>query len=149
MPYFVAVLARVDGRWAPKDLDLEELSDLAGVDEVADTVRDVADGGAPALLLLEREDDWFSVVRVDDDDTRLVVSDAAAATSSPYAEALGLDPDGDPSAAPAGDVDLLEDLGVPADRLVALCGGDAPTPADALIEIARVAGFEDVLDAMR
>ena len=154
MPYFLAVLAREGDAWSPRELDLDDVGDCEDPEALADTLRDVAGGAAPALLLLEREDEWFGLVRVDgDEDARVFVSDAAAAAGSPYAPALGLEPaadDADDTAGrPAGDADLLTDLGTPEARLVGLCVEEVPDPAEALMTVARSAGFDEVLDAMR
>jgi putative tRNA adenosine deaminase-associated protein len=154
MPYFLAVVAREGEAWSARQLDLDDVGDCEDPDALADVVREVAPGTAPALLLVEREDEWFGLVRVDgDEDARVFVSDAAAAAGSPYGPALGLEPpadDADPAPGrPAGDADLLTDLGTPEARLVALCLEDVPEPAEALLAVARAAGFEEVLDSMR
>jgi putative tRNA adenosine deaminase-associated protein len=156
MPYFLAVVARSGDRWTitDEDLDTEDVSACSAVDELADTLRAPVDDADVVLMVLEREDDWFALVRADPDASALVfVSDAAAARSSPYADALGLAPvtedDEDAPPAPAGDLELLSDLGTDEATLLKLCGEDARTPADALAEVARRAGFEELLDALR
>lgn len=68
------------------------------------------------LVLIEQEDAWFGVVRIDgEDDPRIYVSDAAAAARSSYgeilltAELLGRDPDADEPDLDALDLDGTED----------------------------------------
>lgn len=68
------------------------------------------------LVLIEQEDAWFGVVRVDgEDDPRIYVSDAAAAARSSYgeilltAELLGRDPDDLDTDLDALDLDGTED----------------------------------------
>lgn len=68
------------------------------------------------LVLIEQEDAWFGVVRIDgEDDPRIYVSDAAAASRSSYgeilltAELLGRDPDTDEPDLDALDLDGTED----------------------------------------
>ena len=87
MSYFTAVLAR-DGRaWTAHDVDVEAVDDLGSL---AAELRDVVeDDDAPVLLLVEREDAWWGVVRVDgEDDPRVFVSDARGAAASPFAAIL-------------------------------------------------------------
>lgn len=96
MSYFTAVIARRGADWRAVDVALEDAESL---DEVAQMMRGASRGG-PVLAVLEREDQWFALVRVDgdDDDARSFVSDLAATERSRYAEVL----------APVGDVDLAE-----------------------------------------
>jgi putative tRNA adenosine deaminase-associated protein len=154
MPYFSAVLACRGSRWEPRDVDLDELADLG---ELADRLRMIAsDSDEPVILVLEHEDDWFALVRVDgEEDPRVFVSDVRSAARSPYAETLGLGPDSseeeepDPAEGPGGDVDLFADLGTSPEDLEKLClEGELPT-GDALAALAESAGFADELDAMR
>ena len=95
MSYFSAVICRSGSGWRALDVDLEDLESL---DEVGDHLRAVANGG-PVLAVLEREDEWFALIRVDDDDEpRVFVSDLDATQRGHYAEML----------APVGDVELEE-----------------------------------------
>ncbi len=95
MSYFSAVICRNGSGWRALDVDLEDLESL---DEVGDHLRAVANGG-PVLAVLEREDEWFALIRVDDDnEPRVFVSDLDATQRSHYAEML----------APVGDVELEE-----------------------------------------
>lgn len=205
--YFTAVLARDGAGWQACDVEAEETDDLG---ELADRLRGAAVDDGTVLLLLEREDSWFAIVRVDgDDDPRVFVSDLESALASPYAEALGLEEleavgalaadldgprpvvsssagpsagagfeedvediseelddgeeglaegsgredgeDGEGTAASpaAGDLDLLADLGVSPEQLLALTGDDAPTTGEAVGVIAEAAGFADLVDALR
>jgi putative tRNA adenosine deaminase-associated protein len=109
--YFSAVICRNGSGWRALDVDLEDLESL---DEVGDHLRAVANGG-PVLAVLEREDEWFALIRVDDDnEPRVFVSDLDATQRSHYAEML----------APVGDVELEEyaDLRNPS--------GSTSTPSD-------------------
>jgi putative tRNA adenosine deaminase-associated protein len=97
--YFTAVIARHARGWRVLDVDLDEAEDL---DDLADLVRGASPGPGPAVAVIEREDAWFALVRVDDEsDPRVFVSDLAAGLASRYAEVL----------AAAADVDVPEDLG--------------------------------------
>lgn len=96
VPYFTAVIARAGAGWRTVDVDLEDAESL---DELAEMLRGARRGG-PVLAVLEREDDWFALVRVDgdDDEARSFVSDLAATERSQYADVLS----------PVGDVELAE-----------------------------------------
>jgi putative tRNA adenosine deaminase-associated protein len=149
VPYFTAVLSR-DGRaWTFHDLDVDSQSSLTGL--TAD-LRGVADDDQPVLLLVEREDAWWAVVRVDgDDDPRVFVSDIAGAVASPYAELLAVADEEDEDLAPGvcgGDLDLLSDLGTSPESLREMCD-DQLLPMDALAAVAEAGGFAEQLDSLR
>jgi putative tRNA adenosine deaminase-associated protein len=154
--YFTAVVAREGRKWAAHDVDVEAVDGLA---DLAVELRDtVTDDDAPVLLLVEREDAWWGVVRVDgEDDPRVFVSDAAGAAASPYASILDVavevpqDDDDDVAAvqaACAGDFDVLDDLGVSPEQLQDMCDEEL-LPMDALAVVAEGAGFAEVLDSLR
>jgi putative tRNA adenosine deaminase-associated protein len=155
--YFAAALVRVDGDWSARELDLSEVNDL---EELADAMRDL-DGGGPALLLLEQDDEWLGVVRVDgDDDPRVFLSDRLAVEVSEVAAILWdeepaapVESDEEegirPVAEPVGDAGLLADLGTPADTLLALCAEEGMLPGDVLTAVGERAGFLEVLDELR
>ena len=148
MSYFTAVLAREGRLWTVHDLDVDAEADLA---ELTVDLRAVAEADEPVLLLVEREDAWWAVVRVDgDEDPRVFVSDLAGAAASPYADLLALveDDDEEPEPGCGGDLDVLADLGTPPDTLQEMCD-DEVLPMDALATVAEAAGFAEVLDALR
>lgn len=146
MAYFTAVLARDGDTWRAHDVDVSQAEDLS---DLADRLRIVGDDEEPVVLLLEREDAWFAVVRVDgEEDPRVFVSDAEAALASPFADALGLDPDAGYDGA-TGDADVFADLGTGPTELEELTGDDGPLPSDALTVLAEGAGFAELLDALR
>jgi putative tRNA adenosine deaminase-associated protein len=147
--YFTAVLAR-DGRaWTFHDLDVDSQSSLT---ELTADLRGVAEDDQPVLLLVEREDAWWAVVRVDgDDDPRVFVSDIAGAVASPYAELLAVADEEDEDLAPGvcgGDLDLLSDLGMSPESLREMCD-DQLLPMDALAAVAEAGGFAEQLDSLR
>ncbi|MGH8867034.1 MAG: tRNA adenosine deaminase-associated protein [Actinomycetes bacterium] len=155
MTYFAALLARHGEDWKGQEVDLDEVADL---DTLADLLVDASDQEQPVLLLLEQEDEWFAVVRVDGDDAdaRVFVSDVRAAATSALgpvllAHVIG-DLAGDESAEPpvstGPDVELLADLGLADDGLLELCA-DGLLPADALSAVADRAGCLDALERLR
>ena len=90
MSYFTAVLAREGKGWSVHDVEVDSASDL---DELTSELRGLVDDDEPVLLLVEREDAWWAVVRVDgDEDPRVFVSDVGGAAHSPYAGFLEREP---------------------------------------------------------
>ncbi|MGA4545811.1 hypothetical protein ACPA54_38075 [Uniformispora flossi] len=146
---------RTEQTWEAREVDLDDVEDLDGI---ADLARASSVDEEPVLVLVEQEDTWFAVVRVDgEEDPRIYVSDAAAVGRSAYgdtlltADVLGHDPDDDeeaPPSGPAGDESVLADLGVTADELAEL-GGGGRLPADALVVIAERLGCADELETVR
>ena len=159
MPYFAAALARTAAGWTGEEVDLDEYDDLEGL---ADHLRDlVEDGAGPALLLLEQDDEYVGVVRVDGGaalvEPRLFLSDRRAVLADGVAAKLW-DDDGDaddddegtrPVAEPVGDATLLTDLGTSAQDLVALCAEEGLLPADVHTALCERAGCLEVLEGLR
>ncbi|OAH15008.1 tRNA adenosine deaminase-associated protein [Streptomyces jeddahensis] len=97
--YFAALLARTEDGWEASDTELDDVETLS---DLTDLARDASVDEDTVLVLIEQEDAWFGVVRVDgEEDPRIYVSDAAAAARSSYGEILltdellGRDPDAD------------------------------------------------------
>lgn len=119
MAYFAAVLTRSADRWEARDVDLDDIEDVAGLlDVMRETSEDEDVEPESAVLLLEQEDLWFAVVRTDvDEDPRVFVSDFTAASRSGYADLLfaaGLvpvGPDGRRLTGPDADLDEIAGLG--------------------------------------
>ncbi|PRY16092.1 hypothetical protein [Kineococcus rhizosphaerae] len=178
MAYFTAVLSPDgsgdDREWRSVEIDLE----AGSPDELGDALRGAVDDDSPVLAVLEREDEWFALVRTDGPiDVKVFVSDAVAAADSAYAPLFAElptagenaraddaeDSDDDPEeesdeeARPdpavaedvwAGDPELLTDLGCPAEVLLRL-SGSGTDPAAATVEIGELLGFADVLESLR
>ncbi|GLY81518.1 tRNA adenosine deaminase-associated protein [Actinoallomurus iriomotensis] len=150
MPYFSVAFARSDAGWIGTETDLTE---VAGLDDITDIMRETAveTAGDTVLLLVEEEDEWFAVVRLDDgEDPRVFLSDPRAALGSDLArmlhEQIG-DVDEVPTDDPVGDAGLLSDLGTAPDKLTEL--GERTLPGDALSAIAERAGFAEEYDRLR
>jgi putative tRNA adenosine deaminase-associated protein len=171
--YFSVVLSRTGDGWDTNDIELDEVESLA---DLADAMREVSgdeEPEGPCLLLLEQEDMWFAVVRVDgDDDPRVFVSDRSAIEHSAYAEMLleGVTARDEPVTAvdsdveeedeeesdeaelddgPVGDLDILADQGTDAAALLELCSGDGVLPSEALTLLAERAGAAGALETVR
>jgi putative tRNA adenosine deaminase-associated protein len=150
--YFTAVLARDGRKWFAHDVDVESFADL---EELADEMRALATDEEPVLFLVEREDAWWGVVRVDgEEDPRVFVSDAAGVVASRFSAILAPETDEAEEAALvragacAGDFDVLDDLGTSSDTMQQMCEEEM-LPMDALAAIAEPAGFAEVLDSLR
>lgn len=111
--YFAALLARTEDGWEASDTELDDVETLSDLAELA---REASPEDDTVLVLIEQEDAWFGVVRIDgEDDPRIYISDAAAAARSSYgeilltAELLGRDPDADDPDLDALDLDGTED----------------------------------------
>jgi putative tRNA adenosine deaminase-associated protein len=150
VPYFSVAFARSDTGWIGTETDLAE---VAGVDDITDIMRETAveTAGDTVVLLIEEEDEWFAVVRLDDgDDPRVFLSDPRATQTSDLArmlhEQIG-EIDETPTDDPVGDAALLEDLGIDPARLTML--GERTFPGDALSVIAEQAGFAEDYDRLR
>jgi putative tRNA adenosine deaminase-associated protein len=148
VPYFSAAFARTDAGWIGTEVDLGE---VAGLDDVADIMREAAveTSADTVILLLEQEDEWFAVLRLDDgEDPRIFLSDSRARLFGELAamlhEQVGGAKDSDK---PAGDAGLLTDFGTGPDRLTAL--GERALPGEALSAVAERAGFAEEYERLR
>ena len=164
MAYFTAVVARSGSSWRARDVEVDEHDEL---EDLADSLRAAGTGG-PVLAVIEHEDEWFALVRVDgeDDEPTVFVSDLPAVTRSRYGALLapaaepGTDADDADETDPpvpavrsdttwAGEADLLDDLGVSGSTLRKLVADLGDDPAAALAEIGEQAGFADLLENLR
>lgn len=144
---FALAAYREEGVWRVAELTPDHAVD---VDTLASALRRFpGDGGAVGLVAVE--EDFFLVVRVAGQQTRLVLSDITAASewelAADVAEHLGLPIDqDDDEPEPAGDLDLLTDLGLPASTLAEILDDDELYPDEMLSDIARALGFGELFD---
>jgi putative tRNA adenosine deaminase-associated protein len=132
--YFTAVLARHGRGWRVLDLDVDDAEDL---DELAELVRNALPGAGPGLAIIEREDSWFALVRVDDDgEPRPFVSDLRESLRSRYAVVLES----------AADIDIPADLDGLADVPVDDDEADDDVAVDGLTSAATDSGDESADD---
>lgn len=135
-----------DGRWQVEELAHALLVDL---DDLAAALRRFPAGGG-ALGLVSDGEDYFVVMRVTGTRERLLLSDVTAAEEWPFARSvvdrLGLpDPEDDDDPAPAGDLELLADLGLSAVDLALVLDEDL-YPDEALARMAEALGFGDLYE---
>lgn len=150
--YFAALLARTEDGWEASDTELDDVETLT---DLADLAREATADEETVLVLIEQEDAWFGVVRVDgEDDPRVYVSDASAAARSSYGEILltdellGRDPDDELADLDALDLDGTEDgesedenADSDEDAVGASAAGLGQTPAGPVGEAGLLADF--------
>lgn len=161
MTYFAAVLAKAGGRWCGEEISLEDCESLTDIAAAALEIQ-----GDPKLVLIEQDDEYAAIVRVDGDDAddpRAFLTDGHAADNYPLgtmiAESLAEIGDGDlvddedaPPAhdsAPFGDADIVEDLGTAAAELLAICAHERTLPIEVLVAVCEKAGCADAFDDLR
>src|SRR6185503_21191860 len=131
---------------------LQELAHdvLVGIDTLSHALRRFpGDGGALGMIAID--EDFFLVVRVAGATTRVLLSDITAADEWELAASavdhLGLPPPEDDDAqVPAGDLDLLGDLGMPAMDMGVLLDDFDLYPDEMLSDVARRLGFGELFD---
>lgn len=162
MSYFAAAFALAEDGWAAQEVDLDDVRDL---EVLAEQLREMSgDGPGPALLLLEEDDEYVAVLRVDGggsglDEPRVFLSDRRAVQASDVARMLWEEPPATadeaedegtrPVAEPVGDTGVLADLGTSPDELVELCAEEGLLPADVLTMLCERAGLADELEELR
>ena len=138
---------REEGVWQVQEMVTDHLVD---VDALAHALRRFpGDGGAVGMVAID--EDFFLIVRVAGASTRVLLSDITAADEWEMAgsavDFLHLPmPEDDDEPVPAGDLDLLGDLGLHAMDLAILLDDDDLYPDDALSDIARSLGFGEQFD---
>jgi putative tRNA adenosine deaminase-associated protein len=144
---FALAAFREDGVWTVQELTRHHLAD---VETLGDALRRLP-GDFGAVGLVAMDEDFFLVVRVAGPRTRVLLSDITAADEWDLAASavdfLGLpQPDEDDEQVPAGDLELLADLGMhPMDLGVLLDDFDL-YPDEMLSDIARQLGFGALFD---
>jgi len=160
MSAFASVLARRGEKWIATEVSL---ADCESIGDIADVARD--HDGDVRLVLVEEDDEYAALVRVDDedDDPRAFLSDGHAADRYPLAAVIAedlteigedeLDDDEDAppahDSAPFGDAGIVEDLGTPATDLLAMCAHEGTLPIDVLAAVCEKAGAGEVFDDLR
>jgi putative tRNA adenosine deaminase-associated protein len=144
---FALAAYREDGAWTVQELAhdvIEEIDTLA-----AALRRFPGDGGAVGLVAVD--EDFFVIVRVAGPTTRVLLSDITAADewelASSAVEFLGLPmPEDEDDQVPAGDLDLLGDLGMHAMDMGVLLDDFDLYPDEMLSDVARRLGFGKLFD---
>ena len=144
---FAVAAYREEGEWQVEELVHEVLGD---VPTLAGALRRFpGDGGALGMVAID--EDFFVIVRVAGPTVRVLLSDITAAeewelASSAVAE-LGLpEPEDEDEQAPAGDLDILGDLGMAAMDMGVLLDDFDLYPDEMLSDVARRLGFGPLFD---
>jgi putative tRNA adenosine deaminase-associated protein len=141
---FALLAWREENQWRLIQLPEDAIDDI-GI--VLDALRShQVNGGALAMLAID--DSFFIIVRQIGERMQMMVSDVMAALEYEIAaevlELLDIDsPEEDDADEPAGDLNLLADLGIDAMELQVICDDDELYPDEQLESIARRIGFGD------
>jgi putative tRNA adenosine deaminase-associated protein len=147
---FALAAYREEGTWQVQELARDHLSDI---ETLAHALRRFpGDGGALGMVAID--EDFFLLVRVAGATARILLSDITAADEWELAtsavEFLGLplpEDEDDDEQVPAGDLDLVGDLGMQAMDMAVLLDDLDLYPDEMLSEIARRLGFGELFDA--
>jgi putative tRNA adenosine deaminase-associated protein len=152
---FSAAFVRTPDGWSGAEVDL---GDAEIVDDLGDAVMEALSltGDELALLCVEVEDEWFAIARYrGEEEPRVFLSDVHAVVAGLgelFAEFAGVAPDKESNGLgvrPAGDFELLSDLGVSSEELIELSMEEGVLPADILSVLAERLSFADELDRLR
>jgi putative tRNA adenosine deaminase-associated protein len=144
---FALAAYREEGEWQVEELAHDVLTDI---ETLAHALRRFpGDHGAVGMVAID--EDVFLIVRVAGAQTRVLLSDITAADewelASSAVEFLGLPFDeDDDEPVPAGDLDLLGDLGMSAMDMGVLLDDEELYPDETLSEVARRIGFGTQFD---
>ena len=144
---FALAAFREEGVWQVQDVASPAFT---SIDSLSHALRQVSRDDA-AVGMVAVDEDFFVLVRVSGPSTRVLLSDVTAADEWEIAQSaidfLGLPaPEDDDVEVPAGDLDLLGDLGLHAIDMGALLDDVELYPDEMLSEIARRLGFGEVFD---
>lgn len=144
---FALAAYREEGVWTVQELAHDVIDD---VDTLSHALRRFpGDGGAVGLVAVD--EDFFVIVRVAGATTRVLLSDITAADewelASSVVDFLGLpQPEDEDDQVPAGDLDLLGDLGMHAMDMGVLLDDVDLYPDEMLSDVARRLGFGELFD---
>jgi putative tRNA adenosine deaminase-associated protein len=144
---FALAAFREEGVWQLQDIATPAFD---SIDALSHALRQVS-GEAGAVGMVAVDEDFFLLVRVEGTSTRVLLSDVTAADEWELAQSaidfLGLPPpEDDDVEVPAGDLDLLGDLGLHAVEMGALLDDVELYPDEMLSDIARRLGFGKLFD---
>ena len=144
---FALAVYREEGEWQVVEMAHALLTDVPSLTHALR--RFPGDGGAIGLVAID--EDFFVVVRVAGPSVRILLSDITAADEWELARSavqeLGLpEPEDDDDQVPAGDLDILGDLGMSAMDMAVLLDDFDLYPDEMLSDVARRAGFGPLFD---
>jgi putative tRNA adenosine deaminase-associated protein len=144
---FALVAYREENVWRVEEIGEDRLHDLDSL--TAELRRWPGDFGSLGLVSID--EDFFVLVRVAGQRTRVLLSDVTAATEWPLARSVVEEleipmPDDEDEQLPAGDLAIVEDLGIPAMDMGALLDDYELYPDELLGEVAHKLGFGTLYD---
>ena len=144
---FAVAAFREEGSWTVQELAHDVLEDIERLSHALR--RFPGDGGAVGMIAID--EDFFVIVRVAGPSTRVLLSDITAADewelASSAVDFLGLpQPEDEDDQVPAGDLDLLGDLGMHAMDMGVLLDDVDLYPDEMLSDVARRLGFGKLFD---
>jgi putative tRNA adenosine deaminase-associated protein len=144
---FALAAYREEGVWQVQELVQDTLFDIETLSHALR--RFPGDGGAVGLIAID--EDFFLIVRVAGASTRVLLSDITAADewelASSAIDFLGLPPpEDDDEQLPAGDLGLLDDLGMGAMDMGVLLDDFDLYPDEMLSDVTRRLGFGKLFD---
>jgi putative tRNA adenosine deaminase-associated protein len=146
---FALAAFRAGGEW-----QLQPIASPAfgSVDSLAHALRRLP-GDAGAVGMVAVDEDFFVLVRVDGSSTRVLLSDVTAAEEWELAQSAvdflhlpPVDDEDEDEQVPAGDLDLLGDLGMGAMDMGVLLDDFDLYPDEMLSDVARRLGFGELFD---
>lgn len=177
MSYFAAAVVRGATGWTAAEFDLGGAADIDEVaDRLRDVDQDAdmsllfveADDVYLTILRLDEGEDLrvFSCDSAFAEESRLgalligdlqtpaleiddVAEPAEGASAGSVGDGESEEPAADPDADPVGDTDLLADLGLAPNRLLALCAHEGMLPADVTAEVCQILGCGDEVEELR
>jgi putative tRNA adenosine deaminase-associated protein len=150
IPGFAIAVVREDGKWRCATLENSVLREL---DTAITELRKIRSTGA-VFGLLAVDDEFFLLLRPSPGGVSLLLSDAAAALEYDIAadalDLLRVDPpeDDDEEIWPAGSLDVLADLGLPAPEMQVIIDDVDLYPDEQLQMVAQRCGFDDEFSKM-
>jgi putative tRNA adenosine deaminase-associated protein len=146
---FAVAAYRDEGSWQLVELHASLAEDID--DLLTALKRFPSDVGVLAFVSIS--DEFFVIVRMFGSTVRLLLSDVTAVGDWPLASGVAdildlPDPEDEDDPQPAGDLDIVSDLGMPAMELGVLCDDDDLYPDEVLSDVARRLGFGDDFEAI-
>ncbi len=136
-----------DGRWTTSGI-----ADTRDIGVIIDSLKaQQTNGGAIAMIAIE--DEFVIIARMLGDQMQMMISDVTYAldydVAAELVEVMDLDfPEEEDEPSPAGDLDLLNDLGVGEMELLTILDDPELYPDEALEAIANRLGFGDQLNRL-
>ena len=136
-----------DGRWTTSGI-----ADTRDIGVIIDSLKAQQTNGG-AIVMIAIEDEFVIIARMLGDQMRMMISDVTYAldydVAAELVEVMDLDfPEEEDEPSPAGDLDLLNDLGVGEMELLTILDDPELYPDEALEAIANRLGFGDQLNKL-